>query len=390
MSHPKAILRGKRADILASYRHPWVFSKGLAKKPECEAGTQVQVASQDGRHLGWAFYHPRNPICLRMVSFDKRVEEAGWRERIRAAYDLRRRLLPGEEGYRLIHGENDGFPGLTVDRYGALLCLQITTAGMESLKQDMARWLCEETGAEAVYEISEGYARKQEGLTPSQGFLTGSCTFPLEIKEHGLCYRIDPSSSQKTGFYLDQRAQRAWVERHAQGLRVLDLCCYSGGFSLAALRGGAARVLSVDSSAHALELLQTNLEINGLADDRHSSLRTNIFEYLKTKPEEVWDLVILDPPSLAKSLQVRDRALNSYRQLHRHVAPWLDRGGQLLTFSCTGVVNRHDFRHSVFLGLRDAHREAVITGQFGAGPDHPVNLRFPEGEYLKGLSLYLH
>ena len=390
MDRPVVQLDRKRANVLRSYRHPWVFSKGLAEKPDLPPGALVRVVCGKD-HLGWAFYHPRNSIGLRMISFEERMPDRDfWRDRLRRALGLRKSALPGRSCYRLVHGENDGFPGLTADVYGPLLCIQVTTAGMENLKAEMAEWMAEATGAAAVYERSEGHARNQEGLAPANGFLMGEVSLPIEIEERGLFYAVDPATGHKTGFYLDQTDQRAWVEAHSKGKRVLDLCCYSGGFTLSALRGGAAEVLSVDSSAPVLELLAKNIERNGLATGKQRSHRADVFEFLKQNPDQTWDLVILDPPALAKSVRAEERARRAYRGLNRAACGWVAEGGRLLTFSCSGVVATETFRQSVFLGVRDSGRDAVIVGRFGAGPDHPVHLCFPEGEYLKGLALYFY
>ena len=387
----KVILKSKRADVLSSYRHPWVFSKGLAHRERFPAGTQVRVVSQDGRHLGWGFYHPDNPIALRMVTFEKEsMDTESWRQRLDQAINLRKTCLPADaQNYRLIHGENDGFPGLTVDRFGPLLCLQSNSAGFEAFKSELAAWLIEKTGAQAVYERSEGHARKQEGLAPAKGFLAGTMEFPLDIKEDGFQLQIDPAHDQKTGFYLDQRQQRQWLEQRVRGKSVLDLCCYTGGFTLSALRGGAASVTSVDSSKRALGLLDQNIKANGLDDDRQTSVEANVFEWLKGKPEQTYDVVILDPPSLAKSFHASEKARKAYRAINRDVSRQVRPGGLLMSFSCTGVVKSEEFSRSVFLGLRDAKRDGLIIDHFQAGPDHPVNLCFPEGSYLKGLAVYL-
>lgn len=389
-AYPKLVLRKKRAEVLDAYAHPWIFSNGLMEKPPLEPGTQVQVVGQDGRPRGYAFYHPHNPIALRMLRFEDRpMDEAAWRARILAAQTRRRELLPDSANYRLIHGENDGFPGLTVDRYGPLLCLQNNSAGFEHFKVELASWLAEVTGAQAVYELGDSHARRQEGLPASHGFLYGHLDFPLAIEDDGFALAIDPSQDQKTGHYLDQRPARAWLEGFARDRQILDLCCYTGGFTLPALRGGAASVLALDSSVRALETLGANVAANGLDATRCTTLKADVFTWLKQTPERLYDLVVLDPPSLAKSVQAEERARKGYRQLNRAAAAWVRPGGYLLTFSCTGVVATEVFNRSVFLGLRDAGREGLVLKRFGPGPDHPELLTFPEGIYLKGLLLQL-
>lgn len=387
---PKVVLRKKRAEVLDAYRHPWVFSNGLVDKTILAAGTQVQVVSQDGRPMGYAFYHPHNPIALRMVQFDgEPMDAAAWRARIAQALARRRALLPNRKNFRLIHGENDGFPGLTVDCYGSLLCLQSNSAGFESFKGELASWLAEATGATAVWELGESHARRQEGLPVSHGFIYGKMDFPITIEDSGFTYSLDPSQDQKTGFYLDQAPARAWLEGFAGDKQILDLCCYTGGFTLPALRGGAAQVLSLDSSQRALDALAQNITANGLDATRQSSLKADVFSWIKEAPQPIYDLVILDPPSMAKSVHAEERARKGYRQLNRAAAAWVKPGGFLLTFSCTGVVATEVFGRSVFLGLRDARREGLVVHRFGPGPDHPEHLAFPEGIYLKGLLIQL-
>ena len=386
----KVILKQKRSQILERYRHPWVFSKGMATKPDYPAGSIVAVVSESERHLGWAFYHPKNNICLRMVSFEAPPPDGGfWRKRIRNAMGLRQDHLPGVSNYRLIHGENDGFPGLTVDVFGELICLQVNSAGMAALIKDLAPVLAEITQAKAVFERSEGHARKQEGLSPTRGFLLGEMAFPIQVEDRGFKYFIDPSKDQKTGFYLDQRPQHHWLEQRSKDKTVLDLCAYTGAFTMAALRGGAREVCSVDSSTRALELLAAHLALNELPQARHRTVQADLFQGLDRAVDGVFDMVILDPPALAKSLSGITKAQRTYRKLNGQAAAKVVPNGLFLTFSCSGVVSPEDFRQSVFLGLQDSGREGRIITQMGPGPDHPINLRFPEGNYLNGLALHL-
>ena len=391
MDAPVAVLAARRADILRHYRHPWVFSQGVLNTDRLREECTVQVKSEQGDHLGWAFYHPENAICLRMITFDNApMDAAAWKKRIADTLEMRRALLgSGVEGYRLIHGENDGFPGLKVDIYRDLIVAQLMCAGMEHLRPQMAQWLVEVTGCKAVYERSEGHARKQEGLKPAQGFIHEECPLPSRFKEDELEFMVDPSGPHKTAFYLDHRAQRRWLRARSHGKRVLDLCSYSGGFTLAALQGGASFVHSIDTSAHYLGMLAEHLNINGLPADRQKSTRADIFDFLKGKPDERYDLVVLDMPSLARSARAKPSALRTYRKLHQAVSGWVRPGGILVSFSCSKVVDRGDFRQSIFLGLRDCNREGLLIETFDSGPDHPIHLHFPEGEYLKGYAIYL-
>ncbi|MDJ0840104.1 MAG: class I SAM-dependent rRNA methyltransferase [Acidobacteriota bacterium] len=391
MSQPTVTLKGKRATIMARYQHPWVFSMGIENKPRLAPGTLTRVVDPDKKPLGWGFYHPKGAIALRMISFSE--EEPGpdfWQARIAGAFQMRRNLLgPDRHNYRLLNGEHDGFPGLTADVYGDLICIQVSTAGMDLLKPELAAMLVQQTGATAVYERSEGPAREQEGLKPTRGFLYGSRELPVTIQERGFQWTMDPEEGHKTGFYLDQHDQHAWVEARAAGKEVLDLCCYVGGFTLAALRGGADHVRSVDVSPRAVAALADHLARNGLHDGRQETVKADVFTWLKQKPDRQFDMVILDPPALAKSIKTAKNALKAYSRLQTHAARWVKPGGILFTFSCSGVVTLSEFQQSCFLGLRLAEREPMLIHRCGPGPDHPVNLRFPEGEYLKGLAVYL-
>lgn len=390
MNQPKVSLKAKRAAILMRYQHPWVFSKGLLGKPKLDAGTLVRVTDPEDQQVGWGFFHPSNTIALRMLSFGKgEMQPDFWKQQITRALNMRTTLLNDRTNYRLIHGEHDGLPGLTVDRFGDLLCMQVTSAGMDLIKDTIVAELVSCTGVQAVYERSEGHAREQEGLMPTRSFLHGSVDFPLEITERGFTWQMNPAKDQKTGFYLDQHNQHDWVEARSQGKDVLDLCSYMGGFSLAALRGGANHVRSLDISARVLDLLGDALTANGLDAERHEAVKADVFSWIKGEPDRTYDMVVLDPPPLAKSLKAARNALKAYSRLQVDAAKWVKPGGTLLTFSCSGVINPDDFQQSVFLGLREAGREPMLISRFGVASDHPVNLRFPEGDYLKGLAMYL-
>ena len=349
MTDPEVRLRRKRADVLIHYRHPWVFSNGLLDRPQLEAGTQVRVCDDKGKLLGRAFYHPNNPICLRMIAFGDE-DPPDWSARLARAYALRRSVLDESTCYRLVHGENDGFPGLTIDIFDKLACIQVTSSGFESVKTQLVQPLMELTGVTAVFERSEGHARKREGLPSAVGFLAGEVDLPVEIRENGLSFQINPLTDHKTGFYLDQRAQRAFVAAHAKGLQVLDLCCYTGGFTMAALAGGAAHVHAIDTSNHVLEGLAANLERNGLKDSSYELEQADIFTWLTQPHQAKWDMVILDPPSLAKTVKAAEKAQKGYRKINHGAAKLVKPGGSLLTFSCTGVVSRDVFNRAVFFG----------------------------------------
>ncbi|CAM2067538.1 Class I SAM-dependent rRNA methyltransferase [Sulfidibacter corallicola] len=396
-AHATAVLHGKRAEILRRYGHPWIYSKGVTKKPEVESGELVRVASAAGDTIGWAFFHPRNNICLRLVHFGQEApDEAFWRDRLARAWRLRQRFLPPDtNAFRWIHGENDGLPGLTVDVFDQVLVMQITTQGFERLREPLSRWLCEVSGRAALFEKSDTAARGQEGLQPRTGWVTEAVAEAVTLREGGIERRIDLASGHKTGFYLDQRDQRAWLRQVARDASVLDLFSYTGGFSISALAGDAGEVLAVDSSSSALAEIPTQAELNGLDTGRLTTRRADIFAALRDHDGPLaprpngFDIVVCDPPAMAKSHRANDQALKGYRKLNRDACLQVADGGLFLTFSCSGVVSEDDFRQSVFLGLRDSRREGLVLKQFGPGFDHPTALHFPEGRYLKGLALQI-
>ena len=384
-------LTEKRADILWSYRHPWVFSQGIATtigKPY--TGDIVEVKSLSDRHLGFAFYHASNNIALRMISFSQQpMTEQAWISRLEKTLEWRKSLGLDFDCLRLIHGENDGFPGLTIDKFGKLLVAQVTSAGMDNIKKMICEQLMKLTGATAVYEKSNTHARKLEGLPLINKFMLGHIQLPVHYKENGFEFTTDPRVGQKTGWYCDQREQRKFVETISKGKRVLDLCCFSGGFTMPAIRGGATHVMAIDQSSEAIDQLHHNFKANNLSGLNLVARTADVFEFLKPMPRTTYDLVIMDPPALCKKrIQSKD-ALKAYRNLQAMAAKWVSPGGMLMTFSCTGVVQRDEFKQSVFLGLGDAKRIGMIAHEFHAGADHPVNVRFPEGDYLKGFGLVL-
>ncbi|CAM2007835.1 class I SAM-dependent rRNA methyltransferase [Acanthopleuribacter pedis] len=392
---PEIVLNSKKAKILTRFRHPWVFSKGLLKRPPLEPGTTVAVKDPEANHLGWAFYHPRNNIALRLVSFGAEPPDGSfWRRRLEDAWQLRRRFLPeGTDAFRWIHGENDGFPGLSVDVYDQLLIVQIATSGFEQQRDQLLDLLRDISKIEVIYEKSDTHARGQEGLEPRVGFVGAKPFSPIfPFREGGVSLQLDTGYIHKTGFYLDQAPQRQWVRRFAKDLDVLDLFCYTGGFAVNALLGGAATVTAVDASADALRQVKEHAALNQVDQARLKTHKADLFAALADKAsafyrEAGYDLVVCDPPSMSKQRTNVEKALKGYRRLNRDVAGHVKSGGLLLTFSCTGLVSEKDFQQSVFLGLRDAGKSGRVVSLCHAGADHPWLLDFPEGFYLKGLAL---
>jgi 23S rRNA (cytosine1962-C5)-methyltransferase len=385
---------GKERSLLR--RHPWVF-EGSVAGGKADAGETVRVEGSDGRFLAWAAYSPLSLIRLRAWSFDEheRIDPAFFARRIEAAIAVRARLPIDSDGVRLVHGESDGLPGVVVDRYADTLSAQFLSAGAERWKEVVADALLKASGAARIYERSDTSARQREGLAPSTGWLRGGddpSTAPtaLTIREHGWRLGLDVATGHKTGFYLDQRDNRrlfAETVRHFGFQRVLNCYCYTGGFSVAALAGGAAEVTGVDSSAPALEQAIANVALNGFDAARHRVLDADVNQTLRSMLDQgaSWDAIVLDPPKLAPTAAHADRAARAYKDINRLALMLLRPGGALFTFSCSGGIGP-DLFHKIVAGAGlDAGVDGFFHARVGAAPDHPMTVTFPEGEYLKGL-----
>ncbi|HOI74137.1 MAG TPA: class I SAM-dependent rRNA methyltransferase [Syntrophales bacterium] len=390
---PQLILKAGR-DRSLRHGHPWVFSGAVASVcPPARAGDVVLAVSGDGRPLGLGFYQPQTDIIFRLLTgrTDEPVDGAFWRRRIRQAMDLRSQVVPPETtAYRLVHAEGDGLPGLIVDRYGRVLVVSFATAGMDRKREEIVSALVDEIKPDCVLERSEGRARRLEGLQDRQGILFGDVPpGPVEVLERGLRYRVDVLKGQKTGFFLDQRENRALLGSLSAGASVFNGFAFTGGFSVACGRGGAKRVVSVDVSEDACALARENLAANGLSPEDHPVVRADVFQYLR-ETEETFDLVILDPPAFAKTRRDVTRAARGYKDANLQALLRLREGGILATFSCSNAVDEVLFERIVQGALQDAGRAASVLFRVGAGPDHPVSLAHPEGRYLKGLVLAVH
>lgn len=388
--YPRIILRkGREAPL--RHGHPWVFSGAVARLDgEPASGDIVLVADSIGRDLGLGFFNTGD-IAFRLLTGDSaaRIDAGFWRRRIDRAAALRKRVVPPEtDAYRLINAEGDGMPGLVVDRYGNFLVFGIGTAGMEKWRETLIGHLSDVTGSAGIYERSEGRSRQIEGMSNRIGPAAGEVPAMTEITENGLRFEVDLISGQKTGFFLDQRGNREITGALSRGAAVLNAFSYTGAFSVYAARGGAKRVVSVDASAAANEIACTNLARNGCSPDQHPILTHNCFEYLR-ETEEVFDLIILDPPAFAKSRKDVERSARGYKEINLQAAKRLREGGMLATFSCSNPVSLELFEKIVLAAVRDAGKTAQLLRPLGAGPDHPVNLAHPEGRYLKGLLLCL-
>ncbi len=380
---------GKERSLLRL--HPWVF-QGSVGTGKADAGETVRVEASDGRFLAWAAYSPSSMIRVRAWSFDEaeRIDAAFFERRIARALALRARLPLESDGVRLIHGETDGLPGLIVDRYGDVLSAQFLSAGTERWKGTIADLLLQATGLTRIYERSDSGVRKLEGLEPAAGWLRGSGATEVTIREHGWKLTLDVAEGHKTGFYLDQRDNRklfADTVRHFGLQRVLNCYCYTGGFSVAALAGGAAQVTSVDSSAPALARASAHVALNGFDPARHEALDADVNQTLRDamKAGKSYDAIVLDPPKFAPTAAHAERAARAYKDINRLALKLLAPGGMLFTFSCSGGVGPELFHKIVAGAGMDAGVDGIIYARVAAAPDHPQTIVFPEGEYLKGL-----
>jgi len=390
---------GKERSLLR--RHPWVFEGSIAGG-KADSGETVRVESSDGRFLAWAAYSPQSSIRLRAWSFDEheRIDAEFFVRRIAAAIAMRHRLAVASDGVRLVHGEADGLPGLVVDRYGDTLVAQFLAAGVERWKSAIADALLEKTGTARLYERSDTSARNREGLPAATGWLRGDGdgagdaepSTDLEIREHGWRFALDIANGHKTGFYLDQRDNRrsfAELVRHFGVERVLNCYCYSGGFSVAALAGGAQHVLAVDSSAPALARAEANVAANGFDASRHEVACADVNAQLRAllQDRRSFDAIVLDPPKLAPTVAHAERAARAYKDINRLALTLLAPGGLLFTFSCSGGIDV-DLFHKIVAGAGiDAGVDGFVHARLAAAPDHPMTIEFPEGEYLKGLAI---
>lgn len=359
-----------------------------------DAGETVVIVSQRGEFLAHAAYSPSSQIVARAWSFQPAAEihSAFLEARLRAAIDRRKDLwLSGiTNACRLVHAESDALPGLIVDRYGDTLVVQVLSAGAEYWRETWIKTLAKLTGCERIYERSDLDVRELEGLAPRKGPLLGAAPEALiEIQEYGIRYQVDVAMGQKTGFYLDQRVNRARVGQLAAGRRVLNAFCYSGGFSLSAMQHNARSVVSIDSSGEALALARANLATNGYDAEHAHWIEGDVFHVLRDLRQraERFDLIILDPPKFAPTPGAVEKAARGYKDINLLALKLLAPQGLLATFSCSGGVSIDLFQKIVAGAAIDAQAEAQIIARLGADTDHPVSIHFPEGEYLKGLIL---
>ena len=389
------ILRKGKEESLQRF-HPWVFSGAIhhTEGPRAlEEGDLVEVLSSDGRFLATGHWQIGS-IAVRVLTFRKgRIDQAFWQRRLASALAVRRAIgvcgRPDNDIFRLVHGEGDNLPGLVIDIYGQTAVMQAHSVGMHRCRHEVAEALREVMGERltAIYYKSETTLPFKAQLGQENGFLWGESRDDV-ARENGLAFHIDWLKGQKTGFFVDQRDNRALVEHYARGRKVLNMFCYTGGFSVYAMRGGAETVHSVDSSAKAVELVEANMQLNFPGDNRHEAFAEDAFRYMDGM-QTPYDLIILDPPAFAKHKDALRNALRGYTKLNAKAFEKIQPGGILFTFSCSQAVSKDQFRMAVFTAAAMARRKVRILHQLHQPADHPVNIYHPEGEYLKGLVLWV-
>ncbi|HPT30686.1 MAG TPA: class I SAM-dependent rRNA methyltransferase [Prolixibacteraceae bacterium] len=384
---------GKEQSLLRF--HPWVFSGAVKHLPSgLKEGEVVRVVSGDGQLLGIGHYQIGS-IVVRVFSFrEESADQHFWEEKLSNAWQLRLKaglLSPGTNTvFRWVHGEGDGLPGLIVDYYDGVAVMQCHSAGMFLIREQLAEALRSVAGelVIAVYDKSEKTVPFKAGLSPCDGYLLGKASVPRGVMEGGNHFLVDWESGQKTGFFVDQRENRRLVGQYAAGRKVLNLFCYTGGFSVYALQGGAVSVHSVDASAPAIRLTDENVRINFPEESRHQSYETDAFDFLRDISSD-YDLMILDPPAFAKHLEALPQALKAYKRINARAFQQIAPGGILFTFSCSQIVSREKFREAVFSAAAISKRNVRILHQLTQPADHPISIYHPEGEYLKGLVLWV-
>jgi 23S rRNA (cytosine1962-C5)-methyltransferase len=374
-------------------RHHAIYRTTVAQVPAgVKTGSIVEVRSSDGAFLCFATWNPNAYICGRVVAFEPGDPLAQMRKTIEQAVAMRRWLAakePDTTAWRLLNAEGDALPGLIVDQYGDILVVQLTTFGMERLRDWVADALMEICKPTAIFEKSTGAARKNEGLDAREGWLRGQADERVEVTERGVKYVIQLAGSQKTGLFLDQREMRSLVRAMAKDKTVLDICSYVGGFSLSAMAGGAKTADAVDYDATAVERIREHRDLNGYTADRLEAYAEDAFAFLRGTARRSYDFIVLDPPAFAKRSSDLDPAKKAYTDLNRMALQMLPPGGLLLTCSCSYQVDKQIFQTIVFHAARQAKRAVRIIGHHRQAMDHPINLYHPETDYLKSLLLYV-
>lgn len=393
MKYRNIYLKKGKEDSLKRF-HPWVFSGAIERLDEgIVEGDVVRVMTKNGDFIAVGHFQIGS-IAVRVLSFtDIEIDDEYWKQHIASAFAMRKRIgladNSANDTYRLVHGEGDNLPGLVIDCYGKTAVMQAHSVGMHLSRNDIARQLAAVMGnrIENIYYKSETTLPFKADLRQENGFIYGGNTDNIAM-ENGLRFHVDWLKGQKTGYFIDQRDNRRLLESYAKDRHVLNMFCYTGGFSLYALRGGAASVCSVDSSLKAVELTKDNVRLNFSDDGRHEAVCDDAFKFLE-KTGDKYDLIILDPPAFAKHRAALHNALKGYTRLNAKAIEKIKSGGVLFTFSCSQVVTKENFRNAVFTAAAVAGRNVRILHQLHQPADHPINIFHPEGEYLKGLVLYV-
>lgn len=393
MKYRQIYLKKGKEDSLKRF-HPWVFSGAIKHaEPGIEEGDIVKVLTDSGEFIALGHYQIGS-IAVRVLSFQEcDIDSLFWQSKLQSALEVRLCIGVADSSdnntYRLVHGEGDNLPGLVIDIYGKTAVMQAHSVGMHVCLNEIANSLVTVMGnrIDNIYYKSETTLPYKAELGQENGFVYGNSEDNIAI-ENGLKFHVDWLKGQKTGFFVDQRENRALLESYARGRKVLNMFCYTGGFSFYAMRGGAELVHSVDSSAKAIELTERNVELNYPGDNRHAAYCADAFKYLEESGNN-YDLIILDPPAFAKHRAALHNALKGYTRLNVKAFEKIKPGGILFTFSCSQVVTKDNFRNAVFTAAAMAKRNVRIMHQLHQPADHPVNIYHPEGEYLKGLVLYV-
>lgn len=393
MEYKKIYLKKGKEDSLNRF-HPWIFSGAIQRMDEgIEEGDTVRVITYKNQFIAIGHYQIGS-IAVRVLSFkDVQIDQEFWQSRIQSALDMRISIGVADNKqnttYRLVHGEGDNLPGLVVDYYNETAVVQAHSVGMHTDRMAICEAIVKVLGdrVKNVYYKSETTLPYKADLGQENGFIYGGTNDNIAL-ENGLKFHIDWLKGQKTGFFVDQRENRALLEKYSKGRKVLNMFCYTGGFSVYSMRGEAELVHSVDSSAKAIELTNRNIELNFPGDTRHNAICEDAFKFL-TENENKYDLIILDPPAFAKHRAALHNALKGYIRLNVKGFESIKKGGILFTFSCSQVVTKENFRNAVFTAAAQAGRKVRILHQLHQPADHPINIYHPEGEYLKGLVLYV-
>lgn len=393
MTYKRVYLKAGKEESLKRF-HPWIFSGAIHHfEGEPEEGEIVDVYTSKKEFIALGHFQVGS-IAVRVLSFkEEKVNLNFWVRKLQIAYDLRKSIglagNPTNNTYRLVHGEGDSLPGLIIDIYAHTAVMQAHSVGMHVYRSEIAEALSRVMGGaiENIYYKSETTLPFKADLGQENGFIKGGSSDNVAL-EYGLKFHVDWLKGQKTGFFVDQRENRSLLERYAKGRSVLNMFCYTGGFSFYAMRGGATQVHSVDSSAKAIDLTNKNVELNFPGDPRHTAYAEDAFKYLDRMGDQ-YDLIILDPPAFAKHKDALRNALQGYRKLNAKAFEKIKPGGILFTFSCSQVVTKDNFRTAVFTAAAMSGRNVRILHQLNQPADHPVNIYHPEGEYLKGLVLYV-